>query len=454
MALWLFNYILTKSHRIPVYFFTGELWLFLFKQTGGVFMRSIKNLLRPYIGLPKEIYVIFVSKIINALGSFVMPLLTIILTDKIGLSKELAGFYLSISGFLFMPAGFLGGKLADTLGRKNVIVFFDGLAAILYIIAGLTKPSMDTVYLIMFAGASMITASPAHDSLIADLTTPKNRQGAYSLLYMGWNIGFAVGPIIGGLLYKNYLPLVFIGDALTALIALCLIIFFVKETIHLANIGIEDEKRKLEKKEEGSIIKVLLSRPILIYVSLILFGYNFVYAQWSYMLPMQAMEIFKGEGARYFGIMAGLNGIVVMLFTPIITKMTEKDKELRRMFYGGILYAVGFGMLSFINRLPFFLLSVFIFTLGEIVLAISTSPFIANRTPSSHRGRMNAVVPMISGLGYTIGPLIMGKALKRIDIQTGWIMLGIFVFAVSFLMFGLEKYDEKKVAKLREIMLL
>lgn len=413
-------------------------------------MRSIKKLLGPYMGLPKEIYVIFAAKIINALGCFVMPLLTIIMTDKIGLSKDVAGLYLSISGFLFMPAGFLGGKLADTLGRKNVIVFFDGLAAILYIISGFTRPSMEMIYLIMLAGACMVTASPAHDSLIADLTTPENRQGAYSLIYMGWNIGFAAGPIIGGLLYKNYLPLVFIGDALTALIALCLIIFFVKETIHMANIDINDEERKLEKKEEGSVFKVILRRPILIYVSLILFAYNFVYAQWSYMLPMQAMETFKESGARYYGIMAGLNGIVVMLFTPIMTKLTEKAKEIRRMVYGGILYAAGFGMLGFINKLPFFFLSVFIFTLGEIVLAISTSPFIANRTPSSHRGRMNAVIPMITGFGHTIGPLIMGKALKKIDIQTGWIILGTFVFAASILMFGLEKHDERKVVKLRE----
>ncbi len=32
-------------------------------------------------------------------------------------------------------------------------------------------------------------------------------------MYMGLNIGFAVGPIIGGLLFENFLKFVFIGDA-------------------------------------------------------------------------------------------------------------------------------------------------------------------------------------------------------------------------------------------------
>nr|WP_279388099.1 MFS transporter [Tepidibacillus fermentans] len=52
----------------------------------------------------------------------------------------------------------------------------------------------------------------------ADVTTPENRNAAYSLSYMGWNIGFAIGPVIGGMFYKNHFPLVFIGDALTALL--------------------------------------------------------------------------------------------------------------------------------------------------------------------------------------------------------------------------------------------
>lgn len=411
----------------------------------------LKRLFKPYMGLPKAIYIIFISKVINALGCFVMPLLTLILTDKIGLSKEAAGFYISISGFIFLPASIIGGKLADTYGRKIVIAVFDGFAAILYIITGFIGPSMTMVYLIMLAEACMTAANPAHDSLVADMTTPKNRKSAYSLLYMGWNTGFAVGPIVGGLLFKNHLPLVFIGDAGTALVALFLIIFFVKETIHNTEKGIEDKERVLEKSEEGSIISVILKRPILIYVALILFGYNFVYAQWSFMLPMQVMEAYKDAGAKYFGMMSGLNGIVVMFFTPLITKLTEGANELKRMVYGGILYTIGFGMLGFVDILPFFFLSTFIFTLGEIVLAISTSPFIANRTPASHRGRMNAVIPMILGAGHTVGPLVMGIALKYIDIKAGWMILGAFVFTATLMMYGLEKHDERKIVKFKAV---
>lgn len=411
-------------------------------------MNLIKKILEPYRGLPSEMYIIFISRIINAMGSFVGPLLTIILTEKIGLSTERAGLYMTISGFLYVPASAIGGKLADTIGRKKVIVIFDFLTALLYIICGLMTPTLDMVYILIAASACMSFAGPAHDSLIADLTTPEKRTSAYALTYMGWNIGYAVGPAIGGILYnRNKLRLLFIGDAATALLSLLLIVLFVKETIDKAKEEIIDKSRELEKREEGSIFKVLLKRPILIYFSLICFGYNFTYSQWNFMLPMQLIKKYGSTGAEYNGLVASANGLVVMLFTPLIVKLTENTKIIRKMVYGGLLFAVGFGMLGIINSLPFFFISVFIFTLGEIATSIATTPFIANHTPASHRGRMNAVVPMIFGAGYTLGPLVMGKALSYISIETGWIILGIFTIGASLLMYLLEKYDDKRNEK-------
>lgn len=406
-----------------------------------------RNLLNPYRGMPREIYVIFIARIVNAMGGFVMPLMTIILTQSIGLSKEMAGFYISIAGIVRLPASMLGGKLADSFGRKKIIVFFDGLGIVLYLAAGCMHPSMEMVYVVILAGVAMTAAGPAHDSLIADLTTPANRSGAYALSYMGWNIGFAVGPVMGGLLYQNHLAWVFFGDALTAFLALLLILFFIKETIHRTQEEIQDEERILERREEGSIFRVLQKRPILIYFAIIMFGYNFTYSQWSFMLPMQMIERLPENGVRYFGLLAGFNGLIVMIFTPIVTKLAENLSHIRRAVIGGLLYAIGFGMLGVLNSLSFLFLWAFVFTLGEIILAISVTPFITDHTPASHRGRMSAVIPMLSGLGFTLGPLGMGKALNYISIETGWIALGVSTLIFTVFMRILERFEKRETAK-------
>jgi MFS family permease len=401
--------------------------------------KFILKLLEPYIGLPKEVYVIFVSRIVNAIGCFVGPFLTLILTKKIGLSSDVAGFYMSSAGLLYMPASIIGGKLSDTIGRRKVIIIFDALAIMVYMICGFVQPSITMVYLIILAGTCMSAAGPAHDSLMADLTTPENRNGAYALSYMGWNLGFAVGPLLAGMLFENHLNLIFIGDALTAFLSLILIIFFVRETIGNTKQDILDNSRVMERRESGSIINVLLRRPALLIFAIVILGYNFTYAQWGFMMPMHAGQNFGDRGATYYGYMASFNGIVVIAFTPLITFLMRRITHMRKIFLGGLLYAIGFGMLGVYNTLPAFFISVFVFTIGEIVLSISTMPFIADNTPMSHRGRMSGVLGIMFGFGYIISPLIMGNIIKTTGLEQGWILLGVFVVISASCMVFVEK---------------
>jgi MFS family permease len=100
-------------------------------------------------------------------------------------------------------------------------------------------------------------------------------------------------------------------------------------------------------------------------------------------------------------------------------------------------------MLGILNSLPYFFLSVLIFTLGEILLSISVTPFIMNHTPVSHRGRMSAVLPTIMGMGYAIGPMAMGKILNYSSVESAWLIIGGLTTITAVLMFGLEKYDER-----------
>ncbi|MFZ5353600.1 MAG: MDR family MFS transporter [Bacillota bacterium] len=409
-------------------------------------MKRIIDLFSPYRGLPREIYILFASRVVNAMGCFIMPLLTLILTDKIGLTPEKAGFYMSAASLLYMPAGVIGGKLTDMIGRKKMIVIFDTLGIAAYTVCGFMEPSINLMYMIMLAATFMTMAGPAHDSLVADVTTPENRDGSYSLLYMGWNLGYALGPMLGGLLYKNYLNWVFLGDALTALISTSLIIFFVKETIGKAKEDITDKSRVNERSEKGSIFSVLLKRPVLVMFTLITFWYNFAYSQWGFMLPIQANENLT-NGAQFYTMMASFNGLIVIAFTPLITKLTSNIKSIRKMVIGGVLYAVGFGMLGVLNTLIYFFISVFIFTIGEIVLSISTMPFIANHTPASHRGRMSSVLMLTLGMGYSIGPAVMGKVISGTGVANGWLIIGGVVTVAAALMYRLELFEAKKAGK-------
>jgi MFS family permease len=406
--------------------------------------KKIKKSLEPYMGLPREVYVIFISRMVNAMGAFVWPMMTLLLTSKIGLSEKEAGWYMMLPGIFFIFASLLGGKLADVFGRKVIIVTLELIAAGLYIMCGFIEPSMTTYYLIMAAGFCYGVADPAHGALIADITTPENRDAAYALSYMGFNLGFAIGPAIGGWLFENNLHWFFWGDAITAIIAITLLMIFVKETIHLTkeDVGVD---RQLEKQEQGSIIKVLLKRPVLIGFAFIMFGYNFVYAQWSFMVPIHT-DLVVEEGAKWYGFLSSFNGFVVIACTPLITLILHKLKTIQRIVVGGLLYIAGYLFFILTQNIAFFFIGVGIFTLGEIAVTVNAMPFIANHTPSSHRGRMNAIIPMISGLGFTISPMIMGNVIESTNITTAWWFVCIIMVVFSVFMVLLGHFDEKSKA--------
>ncbi|MDF2879891.1 MAG: transporter [Clostridiaceae bacterium] len=409
-------------------------------------IKKVNIILKPYRGLPKEIYIIFISRVVNATGAFVFPLLTLIFTKKLGIPKSQAGLLISIIGLIFLPSSMVGGKLTDSFGRKKIIVILDSIAAISYIIAAFIVPSKNIIPFIIIACICFGMSDPAHGAMIADLTTAENRSGAYSLSYMGFNLGFAVGPIIGGLLFENHLKLLFIGDAVTALMATSLILIFIKETIGKTHEKINIEN-KLEHRVDGSIFKVLLSRPILIWFALIMLGYNFVYAQWSFLYPMYVEQSFVNQGAKLYGKLGSFNGIIVITLTPVITFLLSKKSNIKKIFYGGIMYTIGFGMLGFFNSKIGFFTSVLAFTIGEIIVTISSMPFIANHTPASHRGRMNAVLPLIMGMGQILSPAIIGKTLEYTTIASCWRIIGIIMIIYTTLMYALGKHEKRDLVQ-------
>lgn len=405
----------------------------------------MKSLFKPYKGLSKEIWVLFFARVINCMGAFIFPLLTLILTTKLGLDSKTAGFIISGSGIVYMFSGVIGGKLTDLFGRKTIIIILNLIGASIYIAAGFMRVSTAMVPMIMAAGFFMSMADPASSALVADITDPKTRDGAYSLFYLGINIGFAFSPTIGGLLLKNHLNLLFIIDGGTAVIAMLLILFFIPETMGKANEEL-GEDREMEKQVEGSTLKVLFERPILIFFALTMFGYSFVYSQWSFMFPIHVSRVFVENGSRIFGGLVSFNAVIVLTLTPVITLLLSSKSSIRKIFYGGIMYTLGFGSLFFAHSIYSFILSAFLITLGEITVSISSSPFIANHTPASHRGRINSVLPIITGVGYTIGPFLMGMVLTVTSINNAWIVIAVVMIIFSFFTIKLEKYDSKEKA--------
>ena len=108
----------------------------------------MKQLLTQYGGLKREIYILFVGKLVTAMGSFVWPMLTFFLTTKLGLTDGMSTLMIATASVLSFPAALLGGKLADRFSRKSIIVVFDCITVSLYLLAAVLPLTVGTAVIL------------------------------------------------------------------------------------------------------------------------------------------------------------------------------------------------------------------------------------------------------------------------------------------------------------------
>ena len=140
-------------------------------------------------------------------------------------------------------------------------------------------------------------------------------------------------------------------------------------------------------------------------------------------MPIQLGELFQENGARLYGFLGGFNGFIVITFTPILTYLTKKFRTLNIMSAGGMLYGLSFVIYAFADYKVLFFAATLALTIGEVLIATNAQAFIANNTPSSHRGRISSIVPMISGAGYAMGPMIMGGVIDDLGMFQAWMII-------------------------------
>jgi MFS family permease len=407
------------------------------------------NSFKIYKGLPKSIYILFSIKVINAMGNFVFPFLTLYLTKKMGMSEKAAGTFFTIAAISAAPGLIVGGRLADHIGRKKVFALFQAASVLCFLPCAIFSRNLIIPWLLILSAFFNGGAQPPLGAMINDLTNQNNRKQAFSLLYLGNNIGFAAGPLLAGFLFENYTSLLFVGNFITGIFAVIILLRFIKETIPDEVKGEEDEVIHInEKAESGSFLRILFKKPRLLIFALISIIYSFVYAQFPFCGSLEMRAAFS-RGPELYGVLMTINGIVVITLTTPIIRLTRGIKPLLNVAIAGVFFGVGMGMLYFIHAFLLFIISTIIWTIGEILNATNAGVYIANNTPSSHRGRFNAIIPLITGSGFALGPLIMGRYINGRNVRIAWPLVFTIEMLAAVMIFILYIIDKRVEGKIR-----
>ncbi|MGB9720928.1 MAG: MDR family MFS transporter [bacterium] len=411
-------------------------------------------------GFPKDIWALFATSLVSAIGfSITMPYMSLFLNNVLHISMTLVGTILMVAQVIGAIVGLYGGELSDRFGRKFIMIRSLAGRFFLFIFIGIIITrwqNLCAIFLFLIANSILFSFYiPASQAYIADLTTESERLSAYGLLRMGGNLGWALGPAIGGLLATIDYAYLFFVTAFCMLIATFILIKYCNESLFnqkcAAQNGSTNVSSLSEQKRQGfninfkEIISVIHDERFLIF-TLISFSIFIVWGQ--LVSPLSIYTVNRvGITKSQLGVLFSINGFMVALFQYFITHLVPEKKELKALWFGSLIYAIGYFFVVLARGFSFLIISMVIITIAEMVITPSSQSYASKIARPDNRGRYLAFYNLAQTFGWAFGPLLGGVLLDtfagRSIIIWGVISIMALFSAVGFVIFN-NKNSTKK----------
>lgn len=344
-------------------------------------------------GLPPAAWALFAGTFINRFGSFVVTFLVLYLIRQ-GHSAAAAGVVVGAYGLGSLGASLIGGYLADRLGRRTAIALSMFSSAAVLLLLSQARPLVLITLLTGLAGLTAELYRPASGALLADLLPPTQRVTGFALYRLAINAGFAFGPAAAGFLADRSFLWLFAGDALTSAAFGIIALFALPQGVRSA---------AAQERRGESVRAILADRAFLLFLAASV-AIAFVYFQSNSTFALHVRA--SGLSNAAYGTLISLNGLIIVFLELPLTAITQRLPARPVIAVGMLLIGGGFGLVALAHTYPLLVLTVLIWTLGEIIGAPVSSAYVANIAPPHLRGRYQGAWGMTWGLAFILGPVL------------------------------------------------
>jgi MFS family permease len=337
-----------------------------------------QSLLSNLRALPRPAWILFFGTFLNKFGTFVLPFLTLYLRDQ-GYTIADVGIAIGAYGAGSLSASFIGGYLADFIGRRKTIVLsmFSAAAAMLLLSQARSLPAI--IACTALAGLSGELYRPASSALLTDLVPPDRRVTAFSAYRMAFNAGWAFGPATAGFLAAHGYFWLFVGDAASSVLFGLVALFALPHgmVVHRRDSNWRDSLQILRRDQR--LHQMLLA----------VFGISFVFYQMTSTFGIHVTRL--GFSTATYGGILSLNGVLVVFCELPLTTITRRFPERKVIATGFLLIGLGFALNAGARTVPALAGCMSLFTLGEMVAIPISAAYLANLSPPHMRGRYAGV---------------------------------------------------------------
>lgn len=382
-------------------------------------------------GLPHNMWVLFAATLINRSGTMVFPFLALYMTKHFNYSDSQAGLVLAVYGAGALVTSPIIGKVSDKIGAFRVMklsLFFNGLMFFVY-------PFISDYYLILgytfFLAVISEAFRPANLSLITEVVPAVQRRTAFALNRLAINLGMSIGPVVGGLLTLINFSIIFYVDGITSIIAGLFLIFSKWEKIN------EPEASNIQSGSGEVKHLSALKDKHLIYFLIALIPLVMVFFQHMSTMPLFLVHDLGLSTATY-GVLTIINtGLIILIEVPLSNYLAGWSYK-RSLALGAILTAIGFGGMAFAYNIPLLVITIVIWTFGEMIVFPASASYISEIAPVKKRGEYMGFYQMSFSISFMAGPWLGTLVLENFGSFVLW--SGAFAFCIvsAFMMFRLK----------------
>ncbi|PPK87418.1 putative MFS family arabinose efflux permease [Neolewinella xylanilytica] len=362
---------------------------------------------RSFAGLPRKVWLLSFVMVVNRSGAMVIAFLSVYLVNSMGYSATAAGWVMGAFGAGGIVGNYVGGLLNDRFGSWHIMLVSLVVAGFFHILIGQISGFWPLCILVFFTSMVADAFRPANRAAIAVYAPPKHLTQAYGLQRLAANLGFSIGPALGGLLIAVYgYESLFWADGLTFLLAAALFVVMLPpdETARplvSAAPASSPSQIVLEETRPG------LRQPWLVRMILANACVITCFFQFFSTVPVYLTQ--QGYTEGQFGLLLTISGVTIVLIEmPLVYLADRRYRPLYVMLAGTALVLAGYLILPLAVVTGYAMLVVWILliTLGEILFMPFTSTYVAKHAPPARRGEYLGLLSASFSLAFVLTPVV------------------------------------------------
>lgn len=351
----------------------------------------------------------------------IIPILPTIM-NEFEVSGKVVGYLTAAFALSQLIVSPFAGKAADKFGRKIMIVIGLLIFAFSELLFGLAS-SIDMLFVSrILGGVSGAFIMPAVTAFIADITTNDSRPKALGYMSAAINIGFIIGPGIGGFLAELGTRVPFFAAAVLGAIAAVLSIILLKEPER----QVSNDKAEKATKKQSFFGKLMAPIFILPFVLIFMSSFGLAGLESFFSLFVDHKFSFTPKDVAIAITGGAIIGAIFQLL--LFDRMVRKVGEINIIRYS-LLYSIIF-VIAIVLAPTYWtvMLVCFIVFIGFDLIRPALTSYLS-KIAGDEQGFVGGMNSMFTSLANILGPVIGGILFdKNINLP--------YYFAALLLLFG------------------